>query len=309
MSSEWVSPPQQFAAPKRSRRRRIALVVSLALVAGWLASTFAVTYLLTHRAKRPFAELPHSMQIDSVRLKSSDGTELGAWVTAPQNGRPVVVLLHGLHANRSAHRNQMRAFAQMGYGAVAITLRAHGDSGGEKIAFGLAEAGDVKAAVAFVEQEFPGHRIILFGESLGAAAAIFAASDLHGRIAGYILDTPYIDLKSALFNRLSMYLPPVFSHAAYSGMRLWAPVFLDRPMNDYAPINRIGDISPETPVLFIAGEIDTHATLEQSTKLAKRCAHARFEVIAGAAHGQTYSRNPQRYEQLLREFIDTLTIR
>lgn len=308
MSSELVSPPQQRGTPKRSRRRRAALVALLTLVAGWLASSFAVTYLLTHRAKRPFAELPHSIQIDSVRLKSSDDTELGAWVTAPQNGRPVVILLHGLHANRSAHRNQMRAFTRMGCGAVAITLRAHGDSGGEKIDFGLAEAGDVKAAVEFVEQEFPGHRIILFGESLGAAAALFAARDLDGRIAGYILDTPYIDLKSALFNRLSMYLPPGFSHTAYAGMRLWAPVFLDNPMNEYAPINRIGDISPETPVLLIAGEKDTHATLGQSTELAKRCAHARFEVIAGAAHGQTYSRNPQRYEQLLREFIDMLDI-
>lgn len=284
------------------------MVVVLILVAGWLTSSFAVTYLLTHRAKRPFAELPHSIQIDSLRFKTSDGTELGAWVTAPQNRQPVVVLLHGLHANRSSHRNQMRAFTQMGCGAVAITLRAHGDSGGEKIGFGLAEAGDVKAAVEFVEQEFPGHRIILFGESLGAAAAIFAARDLNGRIAGYILDTPYFDLKSALFNRLSMYLPPVLSHTAYAGMRLCAPLFLDRTLDDYAPINRIADIAPATPVLLIAGDKDTHATLDQSNEFAKRCSHARFEMIAGAAHGQTYSRNPTRYEQLLREFIEAVEI-
>ena len=52
---------------------------------------------------------------------------------------------------------------------------------------------------------------------MGSAAAVFAAGELGHRVHGYILESPYQDLKVAVWNRVNVALPPVLSHAAYAG--------------------------------------------------------------------------------------------
>ena len=68
--------------------------------------------------------------------------------------------------------------------------------------------------------------MIVSGNSLGSAAAVFAAGELGNRVQGYILESPYQDLKVAVWNRTDVNLPPVLSHAAYAGLRVVAPVFI-----------------------------------------------------------------------------------
>ena len=66
---------------------------------------------------------------------------------------------------------------------------------------------DVYAAVEFLERRHPGRPVIVDGNSMGAAAAIFAAGDLGHRVAAYILESPYQDLKVAVWNRIDNWLP------------------------------------------------------------------------------------------------------
>ena len=77
-----------------------------------------------------------------------------------------------------------------------------------------------------MQREFPQQPIYVVGRSLGAAAAIFSAEELKGQIAGYFLEQPYKDLKSAVWCRVHYHLPPGLDWFAYFGLRLWAPVFL-----------------------------------------------------------------------------------
>ena len=57
------------------------------------------------------------------------------------------------------------------------------------------------AAVEFLERHRPGKPIVVLGASLGAAAAVFASGELAHRVQGYILESPYKDLKTAVRNR------------------------------------------------------------------------------------------------------------
>ena len=51
------------------------------------------------------------------------------------------------------------------------------------------------AAVEFLKARKPDRPVVIMGTSLGAAAAVFAAGELGHRVAGYILESPYQDLK------------------------------------------------------------------------------------------------------------------
>ena len=85
---------------------------------------------------------------------------------------------------------------------------------------------DVFAAVDFLERRRPGRPVVIDGNSMGSAAAIFAAEELGHRVAAYILESPYQDLKTAVWNRIDNRLPAGLSHAAYGGLRLVSPLFL-----------------------------------------------------------------------------------
>ena len=139
----------------------------------------------------------------------------------------------------------MQWLAEAHFTVLAISLRAHGDSTGEINDIGWSARHDVTAAVAFLQRECPRQPVYIVGRSLGAAAAIFAAGELDGTVAGYFLEQPYKDLKSATWNRLQHYLPPVLDWIAYGGLRLWAPVFLPVDPDQLSPYDHIQDIPRE----------------------------------------------------------------
>ena len=132
-------------------------------------------------------------------------------------------MLHGHKGRRQNSLGRAEILAEQGYAVLMVTLRAHGDSSGDYDDIGFGARHDVIAAVAFLETRRPGRPVIVDGNSMGAAAAVFAARELGHRVCGYILESPYQDLKVAVWNRTEMALPPVLSLAAYAGLRLVAP--------------------------------------------------------------------------------------
>jgi hypothetical protein len=135
---------------------------------------------------------------------------------------------------------------------------------------------------------------------MGAAAAIFAAGELRSDVAGYFLEQPYKDLRSAVWNRLHHFLPPVLDWAAYAGLRLWAPVFLSADVGQVSPYEHIGDIPERVPIILASGSADRHAPLKEVNELFDRVrSHARLVVFEGAAHVALDTNNAQLYRTSL----------
>ncbi|MEW6283390.1 MAG: alpha/beta fold hydrolase, partial [Candidatus Eremiobacterota bacterium] len=150
-------------------RRRLALG-ALAGIGLWLAVCGATCWLLVHRKQGPFPEDPPEAHWLPVELSTADGLRVGAWYVP---GEPMVLLLHGNGSSRSSETSLIRELERRGYGVLAPSLRAHGDSDGSLNDFGCSARLDVIACVDALEAR--GHRCTVFGRSLGASAALFAA--------------------------------------------------------------------------------------------------------------------------------------
>ena len=150
-------------------------------------------------------------RLEGHRLKTRDGEEVGAWFVDGRPDAASVLVLHGHKGQRRNSLGRAEILAAKGYAVLMLSLRAHGDSTGDYDDVGFGARNDVIAGVDFLESRRPGRPVIVNGNSLGAAAAVFAARDLGHRVRGYILESPYQDLRVAVWNRVEQALPPVWT--------------------------------------------------------------------------------------------------
>jgi alpha-beta hydrolase superfamily lysophospholipase len=190
-----------------------------------------------------------------------------------------------------------------------ISLRAHGDSTGERNNIGLSARRDVVAAVEFLERRAPGRAIVIHGTSLGAAAATFASGELGGRVQGYILECPYRDLKSAVGNRTREYLPPILEVIAYAGLRLVAPLVVPE-LDRIAPVAAVAGIPENVPVLILAGGTDAKATPDDAHAILNAVrTHGSLSLYPTAGHMKLRATEPDRYLKEVVEFIGLVNAR
>jgi pimeloyl-ACP methyl ester carboxylesterase len=281
----------------------------LGLLVLWLAASFAVAYRLTRRHRPPFPEPIPAVswaKFEPHQLRTSDGQELGAWLIPGAEHAPSVLLLHGNGGSRAHCLSRAELLTAEGCTLLLVSLRAHGDSTGELNDIGYGARHDVVAAVEFLERRCPGKPIIIHGASLGAAAALFASRALGHRVSGYILESPYKDLKTAVRNRTENALPPVLDWIAFRGL-LTAASFVLPHWPQISPLAAIGGIPADVPVLILAGDEDRSARPEEARALYDRVrAHARLILFEHGGHMNFPEIAPERYRQAVLGFLRTL---
>ncbi|HEX6884647.1 MAG TPA: alpha/beta fold hydrolase [Planctomycetota bacterium] len=281
----------------RIRRSLVTLVLTLGVLS-WAVSGGLAAWQLTARPAEPRAErLPTWLAAEAVRIATRDGEELGAWFQPGPQGGGVAILLHGMGGSRSSLAPAAKRLEEAGHGFLAVSLRSFGDSSGGELDFGWSSRADVIAAVELVEQRSPGAPIVVIGQSLGAAAAIFAAPELGTRVAGYVLEAPYRDLDKACSDRLRLRLAAPLAWLAEAGLRLWAPLFLPVDRALVRPIDHVGHFPAGVPVLFVAGAQDRRAPLEDVAVLTERCnGAAELAILDGRDHDDLWELDGRHWE-------------
>lgn len=296
-----------IAPPRRRRRARRWAVAVAMLLAAWMGISFLIAYKLTSRRHPPYPEPPPKVAwatFEGHRLKTDDGQEIGGWFADGREDAPSVLFLHGNGGGRAHCLSRAELTARdLGCATMLISMRAHGDSTGAVNDIGLSARRDVVAAVDFLEARRPGRPIVIVGVSLGAAAATFAAGELGGRIAGYVLESPYADLKTAVRNRTRAALPTPFEQAAYLGLRVAGLALLPQ-LDAIAPAEAVAKTPEDVPVLILAGEADELATVAEAQAIFDRVrSHARLETFPGAHHHDLTEVDPPRYRRALTAFV------
>ncbi len=172
----------------------LALLTVLVAVVGGLWIFQRQLIYLSGGQPPPVAEVLPGANEWTVR--TVDGLELAAWFVTADEPRPdgmTVLVAPGNAGNRADRAPLARVLAKSGFDVLLVDYRGYGGNPGSPTESGLAL--DVRAAYdALRGNAVPAERILLFGESLGAAVV----TELAGAVpaAGMVLRSPFTDLAS-----------------------------------------------------------------------------------------------------------------
>jgi uncharacterized protein len=174
------------------------LVVLVAVIVAVIVLLVAALWVFQRKLIYfPTAEVVPMPGAADVRLRTSDGLTLGAWLVTPPRPGPhtVVLVANGNGGNRSDRAPLAAALAEAGLAVLLFDYRGYGGNPGSPSEEGLAL--DVRAAHAYLTEDLgvPPERLIYYGESLGAAVVTELA--VHHPPAGLLLRSPFVDLASA----------------------------------------------------------------------------------------------------------------
>jgi fermentation-respiration switch protein FrsA (DUF1100 family) len=129
--------------------------------------------------------------VREVPVTTRDGLALVSWYRPPPSGRPVIVYFHGNGGHIGYRAERLRRFADAGLGVLLLEYRGYGGNPGSPCEHGL--YADAEAAIEFLErQEIAPDRLVLWGESLGAAVAVDLAA--RREAAAVVLEAPFTSL-------------------------------------------------------------------------------------------------------------------
>lgn len=238
---------------------------------------------------------------EDVFIKSFDKLKLHARVYKNKNSRTVAILCHGYRG--TAYRDfsgGAKEVIEMGYNVILIDERAHGQSEGHSITFGIREVEDLISWVKYAKERFGEDiKLVLIGISMGGATVLMA-SDKVGK-AKIIADAPYTSPKIMLSETIKSIKLPV--KIFYPILNLSAIIFAHTNMNKLSAYDAIKNTTND--VLIIHGDSDGVVPHHISYELYQAYPDKiQYELFPNTDHGFSYIIDYQRYKKLLVDFLN-----
>ncbi len=231
---------------------------------------------------------------------TSRGRDLQAWLVESPTAKGVVLVAHGLNANRENFLPPVELLHAIGYTAMIFDFPAHGDSPGRSITMGLTEAHDVHAAAKWLKKRFPNHPIRALGYSMGASAVLTAAGNCPDLFDKIIVDSTFARVRDVAEATVLRPFGP-FKTPLWTSANFWIQVWTGADLNDHQPELLISHIK-SSKLLIIHGTADSIIPHDQGQRLHEATnRQATFRSVAGYGHAETISH--PNYASWLGEFF------
>lgn len=253
--------------------------------------------------KRILADRLAVRENEAVQILSRDGVSLtGHWV--PQkNARRIIVAMHGWRSSWYWDFGMFSDFwERSGCSVLYAEQRAQGNSGGERIAFGMEECRDCLEWVSWVTRncgkDLP---VYLAGVSMGATTVLMTAGlKLPENVHGILADCGYTS-PDAIFNHVAQK-----NLHLLAGMRALIRQELFRKRIPVGPAKNSTLVALSqcaVPVFFAHGTADRFVPVEMTYENYLACsAPKRLLIVPGAGHGRSYLVDRKAYETAVRAF-------
>lgn len=161
---------------------------------------------------------------------------LHGWLLEVRDSQKIVLLCHGNGGNISHRESKMKEINNLGYSVLGFDYSGYGKSGGIPNEQQLYD--DTSSMVALLRQEYTPDQIILYGESMGAPVATYAARRYS--IPTLILESPLPSMKILIQHKYRMlawlsFLFPEFDTAAYLNGYRGRSLLLHAPTDEVIP--------------------------------------------------------------------------
>ena len=235
---------------------------------------------------------------------------IGTFIPNPQATDKTLIFLHGFSESRLAGLSYLNIYLNAGYNLLLVDSRAHGESGGESVTWGVYEKYDVDQWVDWLRHRYPAGTIGIHGISMGAATALLHAglNESNKRVAFYVADSSYADFESLLAAQMNqrLHLPgnippqlllPYANAVAYLRSRF--------TFGDASPIRVVQQVT--TPVLYIHGEADRLVPASMSQQLFSATKGQRqIQLFPRADHVSSIFTDRSRYRTVVQGFARSI---
>jgi alpha-beta hydrolase superfamily lysophospholipase len=305
---------------KRWLRRLLLVLAAIAVLIAVSLYGFSLYFLnrtLSFRVEKLIATPEtYGLRGESVSLTSSDAIPLKAWWIPAEGSKPrgVVILLHGMDGmDASTLLGHAKFLHEAGYAAVALDMRAHGRSGGQRIGSSVEEPRDVIAALDWLRQQpqLAGVPVILLGISMGGATALRTAA-ARADVAAVVSVSAFCSVNQSLqevFDHSGMpkvavaIMMPFIRLALATLYRVWPG-----RLSTLDDIDRI----PPRPILIAHGTADDQISVDNAYRLARAAGNrVQLWIVRGAGHGiysgEVTSAENGAYRDRILTFLDSVS--
>ncbi|MCQ4022147.1 MULTISPECIES: alpha/beta hydrolase [unclassified Ruminococcus] len=255
-----------------------------------------------HKRKEWFYAQP----MEEVYINSCDGLKLHA--TLLKNSSPSIKTVICFHGYTSCGKNDYTSLSKFyyehGFNVLIVDERAHGESEGKYIGFGVLDRNDAKSWVQYIIEQFGNDSIIfLHGTSMGGATVLMATGvDLPSNVKAVVSDCAF----TSAYDVFCHILKRDYHIPKFPIMNLTDYLTKKNAGYGYKDVNTIDCVSKTNiPILFIHGDKDDFVPYWMSEKNYAGCSSEKeLLIVQGADHAESYYVNTSAYEAALLRFIE-----
>ena len=254
---------------------------------------------LLYESSLALSKLPY----EDVEIKSFDGLRLHGRLLPLEHAKGTILQFHGYRSCPDGDFGCAVPYMRsLGYQVLLVDQRAHQQSEGRYITFGILERQDALFWARAMEQRFgPEHPLYFDGISMGAATVLMAASlPLPKSVRGIIADSGFSTPKAIIGCVIRMlHLPekPVFWL-----INLWCRLLVGTSLTAYSAPEAMAHC--EIPVLFVHGKKDSLVPWEMTQENYDACRSKKKLVLVDEAdHGESFLVDQAACEQAIADFL------
>ena len=239
-----------------------------------------------------------------VSITSLDGLKLYGRYYKNGDSKKTLVFFHGYHADPLNNVNTPGLkFLKDGYNLLLITERAHGNSEGKYITFGVKESEDALLWLDFLNKEYNPEEIVIWGVSMGCATVEMVSDKLPSNVKALILDCGFTGAYEEVYYSIQRRLK-IKPRLTMVFMSLFAKIYgftLEKSKAKNALRNC------HIPSFFIHGKNDVLVPLSMGNENYNACGAKKEQVTIDASHAVSiyvgYDEIMKKLDAFLSEYV------
>lgn len=242
----------------------------------------------------------------NVYIKSFDGLRLYGALLENYSDK-IVICVHGFTGSgKKDFASLAQAYYKNGYNVLLVDNRAHGQSEGKYVGFGVLDRLDLRNWVKYVINRFGSNvQIFLHGISMGAATVLMASSIMPKNVRGIIADCGF----TSVYEIFEYVLKRDYHLPKFPIIYLTNIMSKIRAGYGYKDVNTTAEIARSNiPILFIHGENDEFVPLWMTMKNYSHCkAYKELFIVRESEHAESHYIDKKGYERRILTFIEKIS--
>ena len=246
---------------------------------------------------------------EDIFITARDGIKLHAvYIPAEKPSKKLVILHHGYTSKAMDNSTHAYFFHREGYEVLLLDLRAHGESEGEYVGFGILDRFDTEKWIEYAHERFGGDiKIVLHGTSMGGTTVLMALGleSVQNSVSAVIADCAFTS-PAEIFSHVmkkNYHIPITSPIINLNGM--YSKNVVGYRFDEYSTQEALKD--NKVPVLFVHGKKDKFVPTIMSEQNYEACtSRKQLLMVENAGHGSSIFENTELYEETEKEFLKDL---